>query len=339
MATLTGQQLATDQFIFNNGEPDVTELFYSSGDSLYRYDYSTRTSTLVGVGGGVFFDIAINPNGDMFGIINGQLCSVNTTNASSTIIGFVGGLNSLTFDANGVMYSVDGTSLVTVNTTDASKTVVGELGVSSMGDVVFFNNTLYLAASDGTLVKYTDLDDLVGSRVVIGQLPFQMFGLAQLKVNDTSRLIGVTEDFRVCDINPETAACTNVVQFSANTQTEYFFGGATSQCWGRPLSKVAPLFPAIKVPDNTVAAITVNLLGRDMTTNDVYTSSRVLRIKNLDEFYVNTLNTYSAIGEGTLPSNLVVLHYLADQTSFIIQVVTQSPNTVKWTATIIKTTD
>lgn len=208
-----------------------------------------------------------------------------------------------------------------------------------MGDIVFFNDELYLAATDGTLIRYPNFNDL-SNRVVVGSFGvIQMYGLAQLKVNDTSKLIGLTADFRVCDIDPNTAVCSNIKQFSANNETEFFVAGATSQSWGRPQSKVATLFPFIKIKDDTVASIDVHLLGRDMTTNDVFTSSRVLRVKNLDEFFVHTLNSYSVLGEGTLPSNMVVQNYLADQSSFLIQVASPSPNTVKWTATILKTTD
>jgi hypothetical protein len=345
MLTLTGQQLASDNAVYGTGEVGATPMYYTSGDNLYRYDHSTHQTTLIGnCGGKIMFDIAINPDGVLFGITsNGTLYTISTDDATITQIGVIqtSQMNSLTFDANGVLYALDENTLVTINIFDASKTVVGDVGGAgaySMGDLVFFNGVLYLAATDYTLIKYPNLNDL-SERVIVGTLPFQVYGLAQVKVNDRAVLLGTTADFKVCEINPDTAACTNVSQFASNSGHEYFIGGATAQCWARPEWKSSQLNPPIRVPDNTVCSVVLHLVGRDMVTNDVHTSSWTLRVKNLDEFHILTSMPISRLGEGTLGVNDVTMQFLADQTSFVILLLTKSPNTVKWTGTVVKTTD
>jgi hypothetical protein len=345
LLTLTGQQLSTDASTYNTGEVGATAMYYTSGDNLYRYDHFTHQTTLVGnCGGVIMFDIAINPDGVLFGIGgDGKLYTISTVDAAITEIGSVetNQMNSLAFDANGVLYALDEQSLVIINTSNASKTVVGDVGGAgaySMGDLVFFNGVLYLAATDYTLIKYPNMNDL-SEHVIVGTLPFQMYGLAQVKVNDRAVLLGTTADFKVCEINPDTAACTNVVQFGSNGGQEYFIGGATAQYWARPEWKLAQLNPPIRVPENTVCSVVLHLVGRDMVTNDVYTSSWTIRVKNLDEFHILTSMPISRLGEGTLGVNDVTMQYLADQTSFVIRLLTKSPNTVKWTGTVVKTTD
>ena len=335
MLTLTGQQSGTDDWVFGTGAPDATVLYYTSGDDLYHYDHFTRNTVLVGnCGGVIMYDIAINPGGLLFGVgENEKLYSISTVDGSLTEVGDIGGINSLTFDANGVLYALVGQSLVSISTSDASSVVIGDVGFSSMGDIVFFNDVMYLATVNGTLVKYP-----LSERVVVGTLPYQMYGLAAIKMNDRSVLIGTTADFKICEINPDTAACTVVVQSNANTPREYFIGGATAQFWGRPQRKLAILNPPIRVPDNTVCSVVLHLLGRDMVTNDVYTSSRTIRVKNLEEFQILASVPFSTLGEGSLPVNDVQIEFLADQSSFVVEILTKSANTVRWTATVVKTT-
>ena len=335
---LSGKQLSSDKPFSLDGSPDVSSLYFTAGTKLYSFDVLTSQKQLIGDSGVTFFDIAISPSLELFGISDdGKLYSISTVNGAASLVATPeGSFNSLAFDSEGVLYALDGPTLTIINKSTGSTLALGNTLHGSMGDIVFFEGVLFLASSNGTLVRFPDINNL-SNHTVVGSFDVTegllVYGLAQLKLNSVPKLYGTSADFRIFEINPLNAELIGVVQLSSDNSVD-FIAGATSQCWSKAEHREATLLPVIKVPDGAALTVTLQLTGKDEVTYDVHSSCRMLSVKNFEEFHIRTLSPAIAVfGEGTLPANDVVLHYLADSSSFLIKVVSKSPNNVKWSGT------
>lgn len=94
------------------------------------------------------------------GVISGN----ELTNCVS--LGFrINGGNALTVDANGIFYTTQGYDLIRVDIEREIVTNLGTLPFISAGDLSFFNNSLYMASTQG-IVKI-DFNNLAASQLVI----------------------------------------------------------------------------------------------------------------------------------------------------------------------------
>lgn len=126
----------------------VTNAF---GD-LFALNVHTCTSQLIGNTGHGFGDIALTPDGKLWGIEGGILYQINTTNASSLLIGNTGiqGVSMVALN-NGTLLIEYGSNLYGLNT-DASSYLIGSIGASACGDLIWYDNDLYMT-SCGSLIK------------------------------------------------------------------------------------------------------------------------------------------------------------------------------------------
>ena len=120
-----------------------------SGGRLGTVDVATGSTTVVGNMGRVMLDIAFDSMGNLWGISGGNLYSVNSATAVSTLVGATtgaGSINSLVFGPGGVLYAA-GTSLYSLNTTTGAGTLIGAgSGYASSGDLAFVGGNLYLSS-------------------------------------------------------------------------------------------------------------------------------------------------------------------------------------------------
>gem|GEM_PF-2442094 len=158
---------------------------HDSRGNLGRIRVSDGLVDIIGRMDVVMTDIAFSPDGLLFGMSNSDLYQIDLVTADVQLIGAHGilGGNALVFASDGTLYGAGGfvEGLFEVNLQTGVGTEIADMGHSSAGDLVFFEDVLYLASSADQLVL-VDLAELgSGTEIgtVVGDIGFQeVFGLA-----------------------------------------------------------------------------------------------------------------------------------------------------------------
>lgn len=193
-----------------------TIIWVASESRLATYDVLTKEFKLIGNMGVTMYDIALSPAGRLFGVDSSgnNLYKINKKTAKATLVAAmdpVGFCNALTFNRNGVLYGMQGSVLITINTVTGAVTQLGDTGFVSNGDMVFFNNNLYLAGGESRLVL-VDIGDPPSS-VDIAGIPLT-YGLAVVYISEgrggNYHLYGTSgNDLSVYQIDPITGRISN----------------------------------------------------------------------------------------------------------------------------------
>lgn len=166
-------------------------------------------TTVITNGPNSLTDIALDGSGKLYGTTFSSLYSFNTTTNSSTLIGGLGAsINGLGFATNGNLYGTGGSNFYQINTTTGTATQVGSniANFSSGGDIVFNpNNNQFLALSlspnNSTLFSIA----LDGTASQIGNIGFSdVYGA----FFEGGQLFGYTADRRQIKIDLATGAGT-----------------------------------------------------------------------------------------------------------------------------------
>jgi hypothetical protein len=199
-------------------------IWVCSGSRLATYDVLSKEFTIIGSTTYVMFDIAMSPNGILYAVDgNNNLYTLNRKTGAPTLIGAVNptvGTNALTFGQYGALYGMQNTNLVSINPVNAEATVIGNTGFQTAGDLVFFNNNLYLASTTNQLVL-VDIGNPSNSQAV-GDIP-ATYGLATVYVtegngNGAYHMYGTgAANLNVYEINVSNG-------FTSNTTTMPSFG-------------------------------------------------------------------------------------------------------------------
>ena len=159
--TCAGVALAAPAFIVSD-----------SASNLLRVDSMTGAATLIGNTGpaGPLTDLAVSPTGVLWGITFTSLYRINPSTGALTFVGDHGlfAANALAFAPNGTLYTAAGNSpiLYTLNTSTGVATALpGGMGTNSDGDLAFNNGQLYLAGTNGQLVRITLGATITGTNV------------------------------------------------------------------------------------------------------------------------------------------------------------------------------
>ncbi len=104
----------------------------------------------------LLFDITYHPNGGLYGIqSDGSLWEIDITTGDCTLVYTIGPssnlqtFNSLVTSPNGTVYATgDLGELYTYNISSGVEMFLGIIPFTASGDLIFFNNKLYLAATD-----------------------------------------------------------------------------------------------------------------------------------------------------------------------------------------------
>lgn len=153
----------------------------AQGD-LGTVDVVTGSVVNIGNMGRTMYDLAFDGSGNLWGVNNLGLYTVNKTTAASTFVGGLGigsaFVNSLVFDASGTLFGAN-TSLYAISTSTGLGTLVGgNQTYDSSGDLAFIGGSLYLS-SKGTQDKLFLVDTTTGGGTLVGNIGFQnVFGLA-----------------------------------------------------------------------------------------------------------------------------------------------------------------
>lgn len=123
-----------------------------SSGQIYSVDLANCSLNYVGTGQ-QYGDIALTPDGRLWGIANGDLYLIDTTNASYTLAGNFG-LNcvSLVGLDDSTLLVESGMSLYGVRNTNLSTYLIGYIGYQACGDLTWYDDDLYMTSS-GRLIK------------------------------------------------------------------------------------------------------------------------------------------------------------------------------------------
>ncbi|MDX2463530.1 MAG: PEP-CTERM sorting domain-containing protein [Porticoccus sp.] len=196
--------------------------------NLYDLDVSTNTSTLIGNSGVTMFDIALDPiSGTLYGVTGGgSLMSIDTTNASTTLIGSTASVNGLTFDSSGVLYGTGGSSLVSIDTSTGAFSLLGNTGYTSSGDIAFDSSgNLFLSATGGDQLIDITSTLLGGSGSLIGNIGFS--GVYGLNFDSFDTLYGFTSAGSTLTIDTTTGAGTAIAMNGIATYGADGVGGVS----------------------------------------------------------------------------------------------------------------
>ena len=180
---------------------------------LYTVDLDTQAAVFIGNISATeeLTDIAMSPNGELWGISFGSIWIIDKTTASATAVGQHGisGGNALTFDSEGRLFAAGGSSdrLYSIDTaTGAGTPLPGSMGAGSAGDIVFADDALYLADDSGRLTRLllSGPFPYAVTPITVGNFSVSnVFGLA-LASDTTGRLFATAGD-TVYEVNKVTA--------------------------------------------------------------------------------------------------------------------------------------
>lgn len=210
------------------GSPSL--IWVSSQNKLATYDVVSKEFNLIGDTGITTYDIAMSPDGTLYGVDSSgnELYTLDRLTAKATHVATLspnGFVNSLTFAQQGALYGCQGTKLVKIHTETGVVTVLGDIGVGSAGDMVFFNNNLYMSSTNNTLIL-VNIGDPAHS-TVIGDIPIT-YGLATVYISEGFsggyHLYGTAGDSqKIYEIDPHNAKVSNTA-----TLPEFGDGQATN---------------------------------------------------------------------------------------------------------------
>ena len=128
-------------------------IFVCTSNELWKVDPFSCGATLVGPLANAYADIAFTPDGKLYGTSWGQLYSIDTITAVSTLIS--GGTygNSLVGALSGALYGTSFTNLIRIDPVTGAITTLGDTGFTSAGDMTFFGGSLYFTDINGSLIK------------------------------------------------------------------------------------------------------------------------------------------------------------------------------------------
>lgn len=186
---------------------------------LGTVDVATGAVRMIGSTGTVLTDIAFSPTGQLYGINEAQLFSIDKATGALTVIGNLGltgvHTNSLVFGADGTLYAAN-TALYALNVATGAATRIGTnatrgSAITSSGDLAFVNGKLYLSSSNsnGTDSLFS-LDAMTGTATKVGNLGFsQVYGMA---TDSASVLYGVSGT-QILTINTTTGVGTGLLDY------------------------------------------------------------------------------------------------------------------------------
>lgn len=110
------------------------------------------SAEFIGDMGLAFGDIAITPNGTVYGISSGGIYRIDTVSASLEYVG-QSSIQSISLVAlnDSVLFADQSGTLYGISTIDASTWVVGPIGYSSLGDLAWFGDDLYMSTGNGII--------------------------------------------------------------------------------------------------------------------------------------------------------------------------------------------
>lgn len=133
-------------------------IFLSGSDNkLYTLNLSNCLLTIVN-NSPAMADIAVSPNGNLWGYNMSKLWSINQVTGQVTEIAVtnptVGGVSLVALNNTTLLFE-NGQTLCAMNTANAQVTFLGSIGYTAAGDLTWYNDKLYMPTPNGLLIKIT----------------------------------------------------------------------------------------------------------------------------------------------------------------------------------------
>lgn len=186
-------------------------LVVDAQDRIYITDQSSFlvvnpldcSAELIGDMGLAFGDIAITPNGTVYGISTGDIYRIDTATAALEFIGSSVHSISLVALNDSVLFADLSDTLYAISTVDANTWVVGPLGYSSSGDLAWFGDDLYMSTGNGIIRITLSADQTTVTSAAplsppIPGFPGTMSLVSARLSDDRSSLIGFYTDTMIC---------------------------------------------------------------------------------------------------------------------------------------------
>jgi hypothetical protein len=217
--------------------PPPPVVYVHSRDTLYELDADTYQVTRIGAfdtGEDFITDLAVTPDGQVYGISESKLYTVDRTTGHATFRADVPGLDNvgLTFLRDGTLLATDKDGGVReIDTASGAVTEIGEFGngFTTAGDLVVVNDGTMFALSDhgqGGVSAFDDnwlleVNPATGRATAIKQIGYgQVFGAAFIN----GKLLAFTRAGQVVAVDPDTAGDGEVVQTG---EIEFWGAGVT----------------------------------------------------------------------------------------------------------------
>jgi len=125
-----------------------------AGGDLYSFDLENCTRSFVGSTGQGFGDIAITPNGQLWGTVSGSLYQIDPNTAIATLIGTTG-LSAVSLVAlnDTILLAESGLNLVGINTNTAESFLIDTIGYQASGDLTWYDDNLFMVTSLGMIIS------------------------------------------------------------------------------------------------------------------------------------------------------------------------------------------
>ncbi len=125
-----------------------------SGGDLYSFDLTNCTRHFIGSTGQGFGDIAFTTDGQLWGIISGNLYHIDTATANATLVGNFGlGNVSLVGLDDTTLLTESGMKLYGIRTTNATSYYIDTIGFQAAGDLTWYDDDLYMVTSAGQIIR------------------------------------------------------------------------------------------------------------------------------------------------------------------------------------------
>lgn len=220
-------------FFSLGGQAQSLMYFCTSNGKLYKFNSKNCVKSYVGNLTSNLYDIAMTPDGKLYGVFNNFLLKVDTSNASVTLIGNIGNgttFNSLVSDASGNLLSVFAGKLYKINRLTAQPTLLGSYGnYPSAGDLTFYKDTLFLSAEEDKLVRINLVPPI--SSQLIGTMPAgNIYGINTVCLNGEETMIASANGLNVefYKVNTANASLTLICNLGYADSIGAIYG-ATSQ--------------------------------------------------------------------------------------------------------------
>ncbi|HLP50351.1 MAG TPA: T9SS type A sorting domain-containing protein [Chitinophagales bacterium] len=175
-----------------------------SGGDLYSFDLGKCKRNFIGVTGYGFGDIAFTPNGRLWGIEGGMLYNIDTSNANSTLIGNteIGAVTLLGLNDTTLLAEF-GNNLYSINVNTAASTYIDTIGYSAAGDLVWYDNDLYLVTPLVKITMNSTYTDILSVTLINDTVPTCEGAVTASFTGDFNSIVGFNGDnaIKICQLD------------------------------------------------------------------------------------------------------------------------------------------
>lgn len=154
--------------------------------NLYLVNLDNCSSIIVGEMPEIMYDIALSPNGQLYGVSrNRGLYKIDKNNGSGTLIKNLNvQVNALVYGPDNYLYGANiGGGIYKINPQNGDIQNLGNCGFSSGGDLTFYEGNLYLSGGGGELIL-VDVSQPSKSRLIGKMNASDVFGIITVGTTD-----------------------------------------------------------------------------------------------------------------------------------------------------------